>query len=162
MSPWIWMANLLGWPVLHLSISYFFLRLPTRLFAMDNWLTAARGWEMDGRLYRDCMAIRRWKALLPDGAPWLGGMAKKKLKARDDQSLAEFVVETRRAEWAHWVMFLCLPLFFLWNPPWACVVMAAYALAANLPCILAQRYNRILLLRVLQNRNTKRNAHETE
>lgn len=152
MNAWIWAANLLGWPLLHLSISFLFLRLPVRLFAKDSWLTAAHGWERHGRLYRDGMAIRRWKALLPDGAPWLGGMKKKKFKAHDDQSLVTFLIETRRAEWAHWCMFLPLPLFYLWNPRWACGVMTVYALAANLPCILAQRYNRILLARVLQSR----------
>jgi glycosyl-4,4'-diaponeurosporenoate acyltransferase len=49
-------------------------------------------------------------------------------------------------------MFCCLPLFFLWNPPWACLVMTTYALAANLPCILAQRYNRIAVNRALRSR----------
>ena len=66
--------------------------------------------------------------------------------------LAQFLLETRRAEWAHWCMLGCLPIFFLWNPPWACLVMTAYALAANLPCILAQRYNRIVLDRVVRTR----------
>ena len=39
--------------------------------------------------------------------------------------------------------------FFLWNPCWADLVMVAYALAANLPCILAQRYNRSRFQRLL-------------
>ncbi len=66
--------------------------------------------------------------------------------------LEQFLRETRRAEVAHWLMLLCVPLFFLWNPPWARLVMVAYALAANLPCILAQRYNRIVLYRVVRAR----------
>ncbi|MCF7734052.1 MAG: hypothetical protein K9N23_20380 [Akkermansiaceae bacterium] len=36
-----------------------------------------------------------------------------------------------------------------WNSWWADAVMAAYAIAANLPCILAQRYNRLRLRRLL-------------
>ena len=44
-------------------------------------------------------------------------------------------------------MLACLPLFFLWNPPWACAVMAFYAIAANMPCIAVQRYNRLVLAR---------------
>ena len=35
--------------------------------------------------------------------------------------------------------------------------MSVYALAANMPCILAQRYNRIVLNRVVQ---TRRRAAE--
>lgn len=149
----IWAANLLGWPLIHLTIGSIALRLPSSLFACDSWLTAPRRWERDGRLYRDWLAIRKWKALLPDGAPWLGSYARKRLDSRDSRYLAEFQLETRRAELAHWSMLCCLPIFFLWNPPWACFVMAAYAIAANLPCIAAQRYNRVALRRVLQARN---------
>lgn len=153
MTALIWMANLLGWPILHLTIAFVALRLPAHLFAQDSWITAPRGWERDGRLYRDWLGIRRWKSLLPDGAPWLGGFAKKRIRSRDDFYLGEFLLETRRAELAHWCMLLCFPVFFLWNPPWACLVMTAYALAVNLPCILAQRYNRIALYRVVRTRH---------
>ena len=148
----IWGANILGWPVVHLAIGSFAVRLPSALFERDCWLTAPRNWEAKGRFYRDWLGVRRWKSLLPDGAPWLGGVAKKRLSARDAEYLEHFIVETRRAEIAHWCMFGCLPGFFVWNPPWACWVMTAYAIAANLPCILAQRYNRIALHRVVQRR----------
>jgi glycosyl-4,4'-diaponeurosporenoate acyltransferase len=152
MTALIWTANLVGWPVIHLSMGFFALRLPPHLFAHDTWLTTPRRWERDGRLYRDVLSIQKWKSMLPDGAPWLGGFAKKKLHQRDPSYLAQFLSETRRSELAHWCMLSCLPVFFLWNPPWACCVMTAYALAANLPCILAQRYNRIVLERVLRTR----------
>ncbi len=148
----IWAANLLGWPLIHIAVAFVVLRLPAQLFARDNQLTALHRWELDGLLYRDWMGIRRWKSLLPDGAPWLGGFRKKDLNRRDPFYLAQFLIETRRAEVAHWCMVCCLPIFFLWNPPWARLVMAAYALAANLPCILAQRYNRIVLRRLIQSR----------
>ena len=154
----IWAANLLGWPLIHLAVGFVALRLPPRYFARDIWLTAARRWERDGRFYRNWLAIRKWKSLLPDGAPWLGGFAKKRVCARDSSYLAQFLLETRRAELAHWCMLGCLPLFFLWNPPWACAVMTGYALAANLPCILAQRYNRIALDRVVRTRQRALNC----
>ena len=150
MNSLVWVANILGWPAVHLAIGIVSVRLPSKLFARDNWLTAARSWEVSGRLYREWAAIRKWKSLLPDGAPLLGGFAKGKLFARDAECLRNFMLETRRAEIAHWCMLGCLPVFFLWNPPWACWVMTAYALAANLPCILAQRYNRVALQRVAQ------------
>jgi glycosyl-4,4'-diaponeurosporenoate acyltransferase len=131
-----------------MAVAYFALRIPQRIFAHDTWFTAQRPWELDGRLYRDWLAIRKWKALLPDGAPWLGGFSKKRVQQRNSAYLAQFLIETRRAEIAHWCMLACLPIFFLWNPPWARWVMAAYALAANLPCILVQRYNRSTLQRI--------------
>ena len=152
MSALIWTANILGWPLIHLATGFVAIRLPVQLFAEDNWVTAPRRWERDGDFYRNRLAVRKWKSLLPDGAPWLGGIAKKRLHARNSTYLKQFLWETRRAEWAHWCMFSFLPFFFLWNPPWACLIMTAYAAASNLPCIVAQRYNRLALDRALRAR----------
>jgi glycosyl-4,4'-diaponeurosporenoate acyltransferase len=115
----VWAANVLGWPILHIAIGSIALCVPSHVFARDTWLTAPRPWEQDGDAYRDWLAIRKWKYLLPDGAPWLGGFAKKKLLSRDPTCIAQFLIETRRAEIAHWFMLGCLPIFFIWNPPWA-------------------------------------------
>jgi len=153
MSILVWIANIFGWPVIHIGISYVSLRMPAEHFFHDNWITAPRAWESGGRIYRDWFRIRKWKQMLPDGAPWLGGFSKKKLNARDSRYLEQFLIETRRAEVAHWCMLVCFPIFFLWNPPWACWVMCAYAIAANLPCIVAQRYNRMSITRLVSNRS---------
>lgn len=144
----VWSANILGWPILHIAIGFIAHRVPPHIFACDTWLTAPNLWEQDGHVYRDWLAIRRWKYLLPDAAPWFGGFAKQKVRERNSAYLAQFLIETRRAEIAHWCMLGCLPIFFIWNPPWARWVMAAYALAANIPCIVVQRYNRFRLNRI--------------
>lgn len=153
MKALLWAANLAGWPVIHLVVAGIFLRMPERWFAHDNVLFRARRWEGDGAFYRTWLAVRRWKSLLPDGAPWLGGLAKKRLERRDEEYVRQFIAETRRAECAHWCMLCCLPLFFLWNPLWARWLMAAYAVAANLPCIVVQRYNRQALERMMRLRS---------
>jgi glycosyl-4,4'-diaponeurosporenoate acyltransferase len=152
MTVLVWALNLLGWPVIHFSIASGVVRLPSEYFVHDCWLTAPRCWERHGGFYREWFAIRKWKSWLPDGASWLGGFGKKKLRSRNPTYLTQFLIETRRAEIAHWCMIACLPIFFLWNPPWACWVMSVYALAANLPCILVQRYNRLVLDRVARTR----------
>ena len=64
--------------------------------------------------------------------------------------LEQFLRETWRGELTHWLALLALPLFAIWNPGWAFGINVAYALAANLPCILVQRYNRGRFLRVLE------------
>jgi glycosyl-4,4'-diaponeurosporenoate acyltransferase len=69
--------------------------------------------------------------------------------------LERFGRETCRGEAVHWVVLLCASLFFLWNPWWAGLAMVVYALIVNVPCILAQRYNRIRLARVRQRRSTR-------
>ena len=152
MSVLVWAANLLGWPLIHVSIGSVAVRLPHSLFERDNWLTEPRPWERNGNIYREALAIRKWKSKLPDGAPWVGGIAKKHLLSRAESALVEIVVETRRAEIAHWAMLCCAPIFFVWNPVWAGLIMLSYAIGANIPCILAQRYNRIHVDRVLQTR----------
>jgi hypothetical protein len=67
--------------------------------------------------------------------------------------LHRFIRETWRGELCHWCALGCAPVFFLWNPWWADLIMVGYGLLANLPCILAQRYNRLRLQRLLSRRS---------
>ena len=83
---------------------------------------------------------------------WRGGFAKGTLAGTKADYLRRFIRETWRGELCHWFALGCTPVFFLWNPGWADLVMVAYALAANLPCILAQRYNRSRFQRLLARR----------
>ena len=145
----IWVLNLAGWPVIHFVVGGCTLRMPASFFARDSLLTRERRFEGGGALYRRWFAVQRWKRRLPDGAPWMGGMGKKRLDDRSPAYLNRFVEETRRAEVAHWCMLLCTPVFYLWNPLWAALVMTGYGIGANLPCIVAQRANRIQLRRML-------------
>ena len=141
--------NLLGWPVIQITLARLFLLLPDARFAQDSWVTRERPFEGGGRLYRQQLFLQHWKELLPDGASWLGGRSKKNVASRNQWELSIFAIETRRAEIAHWCMLLCTPVFYLWNPPWACIVMTLYGALANLPCIFVQRANRIKVSRIL-------------
>jgi len=142
--------NLLGWPIIQISLARLFLLLPDRYFSRDSWLTRSYEFEQNGTIYRKLLSIHRWKRLLPDGAAWLGGRRKREFANRCVSDLSIFAAETRRGETAHWCMLLCIPLFYVWNPSWACVVMTLYGISANLPCILVQRANRIKVVRILK------------
>ena len=99
------------------------------------------------------MRIQLWKDRLPDGGSWLrSGFAKKRLQSRSKDYLERFAAETRRGELTHWLMLLPVPLFALWNNLLGMLIMILYALAANVPCIIVQRYNRIRLLKVMSRR----------
>jgi glycosyl-4,4'-diaponeurosporenoate acyltransferase len=146
-------VNVLGWPMIQLALAKFFLLLPDSFFTEDSWLTQERRIEKNGDSYRRFLMMQRWKGLLPDGASWLGGRPKKNVASRNSSELTFFAIETRRSEIAHWCMILCTPIFYLWNPPWACAVVTLYGVAANLPCILVQRANRIKVRRILRGPN---------
>jgi glycosyl-4,4'-diaponeurosporenoate acyltransferase len=100
------------------------------------------------RAYR-AIGIRRWKRWLPDGGRLAGStFDKRTLGARDPSRLRQFVIETRRAEFAHWLMIFALPIFLHYNPIAAWGIVVPYALLSNLPCIATQRYNRNALSRL--------------
>jgi glycosyl-4,4'-diaponeurosporenoate acyltransferase len=145
---WIIALNVLGWPVIQLGLAWVFTRLPSQMFDREpGWLSPGR---TEARAYEQLILIRQWKRLLPDGAPWLQGFAKQHLVSTESGYLSSFVTETRRGEWAHWAMMLAGAVFLLWNPPWADGVMIGYAVAANMPCIVTQRYNRWRIGRLLR------------
>jgi len=94
--------------------------------------------------------IKRWKNRLPDAARWFDwGFARGSLAGLDPAYLRRFIRETWRGELCHWFALGCAPVFFLWNPWWADLVMVGCAVMTNIPCILAQRYNRLRLRRLL-------------
>ncbi|MGD0797010.1 MAG: hypothetical protein ABR910_04720 [Acidobacteriaceae bacterium] len=149
--------NTAGWLFLQLAIAWAATRASSRRFAANNRLFKVRSWEIS--FYRRWLRIRRWKRILPDGAPWVGGSFRKKtLQARHSEHLRQWRIETRRGEFAHWLMLACFPIFFLWNPRWAWSVIVLYAVAANLPCILVQRYNREAVQRILSHRGDDAHA----
>ncbi len=78
-----------------------------------------------------------------------GGFEKRTVSSGDPEVMEQFVLETRRAEHAHWGMAAGVVLTLLWNPWWAAPANVAVAAGSNLPCIAVQRYNRARLRRVL-------------
>lgn len=145
-----------AWLLIHLVVGYGAHRLPLRLLQRDTWVTRERSVERGGRLYVRGFRIHRWKRWLPEaGAVFAGGFDKRGLPRRDTDYLQRYLAETRRAELAHWAMLASAPLFFLWNPWTAAVLMPVYGVLANVPCILSQRYNRIRLRRVLARRERR-------
>jgi glycosyl-4,4'-diaponeurosporenoate acyltransferase len=143
--------NMLVWPVTQVSIAWLMSRIDVDRFSGRGGLFRLGRWE--NAFYDRRLKVKAWKRWLPDGAALLGSdFSKKRLVGSDPVYLRRFAAETRRGETAHWLMMGCFPIFCLWNPPWACVVMALYGVGANLPCIVVQRYNRGVILRLLSHR----------
>ena len=141
-------ADAAAWSCVQLGAGYLAHRLPDRVLEADGWLLRERAWERRGRFYVETARIRRWKGLLPEaGAFFAGGMSKRTLAGRTSTDLARLARETRRAELAHWMMMVPTPVFIACNRAMLAPFMPLYALAVNVPCIAAQRYNRIRLRR---------------
>lgn len=132
------------WATVPLVLAYLCLYLPDRFFEPDRFLWRTHPFEREGRIYERVFHIRSWKHLLPDG----GGVFQKRsyrkrnLSDYSEENLRRFLIETSRGELIHWLGILPFWVFGLFAPPFVIWIMLLYALIVNLPCIIAQRYNR--------------------
>jgi glycosyl-4,4'-diaponeurosporenoate acyltransferase len=142
--------DVVAWAAISAGAGYLAHRLPVRWLTRDRAPFRLLPFERGGRWYEQRLHIKRWKDRLPEaGALFRGGFSKRAVRARGAEHLGRFVVETRRAELTHWLILAAGPFFFLWNPWWLGVLMVGYAVVANVPCLVIQRYNRARLERVL-------------
>lgn len=138
--------NVAAWGAWSVVVGWVGHRWPRRTFERERWWSRLRDVERGRRFYAGTLRIHRWKDRLPElGGLFPGGFAKRSV-TRAPAHRERFIVETRRAEAVHWIVFWAWPFFGLWNPWWALPLILAYAAAANLPCVAVQRYNRGRLL----------------
>lgn len=150
---WVITLNVVAWLVIQFGLAWAFTQLAAERFDYRGRFANPAGWERGGRFYERVFAIKRWKDKLPDAARMFrGGFAKGNLKDATPEYLERYLRETWRGEVVHWLALLALPVFAIWNPWWGVLVNAAVALALNVPCILALRYNRARFQRLLARR----------
>jgi glycosyl-4,4'-diaponeurosporenoate acyltransferase len=154
---WTVLADFIAWFIIHIGVAVVLVRTRAERFKPDDRLFKSRGWEHDGEIYPRFFKIRKWKEHIPDAAPVLRslGFPKKRLAGKGDAYFLAFARETCRAEATHWIIMLFAPLFFLWNPVGVGFFMILYALAENIPLIMAQRYNRYRLRRLVKEGQTE-------
>lgn len=144
------LVNIIAWFFFHMTISFAFYKAPYRWFEKDRNLFKLKKWEKNGKIWDEIFYLRKWKDHLPDGsAIFKRGFKKKNLRQKDPEFLKKFIAESKRAEITHYVSILPAPLFYIWNPVWAGHIMILYAVMANIPCVMAQRYNRPRMEKIL-------------
>jgi glycosyl-4,4'-diaponeurosporenoate acyltransferase len=148
---WLYVLNGLAWVAVHLGLAYLCWRIPLERLGHWRWLFRTRGWERGGEVYQAVLHIRKWKSLMPSGGPAVGGdFSLARVEAHDRAYLQRWVTESCRAEITHWLVMAAVVFFPIWNPPVGIVANLVYAAAANVPCILVQRYNRPRLVAILK------------
>ena len=121
-------TSALGWLLWSVLVGAIANRLPSGWLARDHWFWR-RPWHEQARTFEGRLAIRRWK--------------------RDPRNLERLLLETKRAEWVHLVLWLFWLVTPLWLPPAGVLINLAFATLFNLPCLWVQRYNRLRLQQLL-------------
>ena len=140
------------WPIIQVTAALICLYLPDRFFLPDSFLFCTRNFEKEGRIYDSFFKVSRWKHLLPDGGAIFKkrGFRKKKLDSFSSEYLNRFLIESARGELTHWLAILPFLIFGFLALPQVILYMLIYALLVNMPCIIAQRYNRPRVSRLLK------------
>ena len=152
-SQWTIALDFIMWLFIHVGVSMSIARIGQDSFNPESWFYRERSCERDGEIYDVIFKVKRWKRVIPDGAAiFRNGFRKKNLHSSDTAYIQRFIVETCRGELTHWIIFAFSIIFFLWNMWWVGMIMIAYALVVNIPCVITQRYNRIRLRRIISYR----------
>ncbi|MHB1454806.1 MAG: glycosyl-4,4'-diaponeurosporenoate acyltransferase CrtO family protein [Saccharofermentanales bacterium] len=131
------------WLIFQLAPVLICLKLPDSIFQHAKFIFRTFRWEDEGRIYSRLFQVQRWKKRLPDGGALFGkGLRKKQIDCHSLPALDRFLTESCRGELSHWLAILPVWVFGLFTPPGVLLIMIVYALALNMPCIIAQRFNR--------------------
>ncbi len=143
------------WFVINLGAALICLKIPDNWLSPERFLFRTRRWENGGRLYR-ALGVHYWKKLLPDGASIVkGGYRKKNITDYSLENMNRFAMESCRAELTHLLAIFPFWIFGLIVPPPILLYMLIYALIFNLPCIIAQRYNRPRITALIDQMKTR-------
>lgn len=138
------------WPALQLGAAALSRLSKGKRVSPRAWLFRSRRWEGGGSFYQGLFRVKAWKPLLPDGAAVSRkGYRKRRLSDFSPGNLERYLEESCRAELAHWLAIPPFILFGTFMPTQALPFMLLYALLVNLPCIVAQRYNRPRIEKIL-------------
>lgn len=140
----------------HLFLAKISLMLPSKWFSQDGFIYRTFKWEKDGKIYETFFKIKVWKKFLPDGAKLFNHSFEKKLNETDTEYLERFILETRRAEFSHFIQMIPAILFYLFNPLYSAIIITIYFMGFNLPPIFSQRHTRPRLKRLLKRQLKKK------
>jgi glycosyl-4,4'-diaponeurosporenoate acyltransferase len=144
------LLNIGTWIFWIFLVGYSITKIPANKLDKDLFFTKLMSFEIKSDWYKKVILIDKWKDKLPEFGDFFGnGFAKRSVKQGEIEQLKQFIVATRRAELAHWIMTAGWLITITFNPLWAIIANIIFAHIINFPCLLVQRYNRIRLTKVL-------------
>ncbi len=148
-NEWILILSIILWFIFQVSAAIVSRKIPNNWYASNSFLFKERNWENRGEFYSDVFKVKKWKKFLPDGAAVTkDGYRKRNLTNYSQENLEIFLIESRRAEFTHYLAILPFWVFGLFAPIKIIGYMFIYALFINMPCIIVQRFNRPRILRI--------------
>jgi glycosyl-4,4'-diaponeurosporenoate acyltransferase len=151
------------WALIQTLVSFICLKIPNRYFHPAKFPFASFKFEQEGAFYRKWLRVHSWKKFLPDGGALMGAdYRKKNLEHVTHMNLQRFLLESCRAEMSHILAILPFWAFGFIAPPEVIWIMFIYAVAINMPCIIAQRYNRPRIQSLINKRFQKEEFDETQ
>lgn len=130
--------------VIEVPSGYFINFIPASRFTFRGLF---KEYSFEQKLYK-FLGVKQWKKYLPEGAKVMkNAFDKQHLNKKDQVYYLRFTQELCRAEALHWFHLIVVILVFL--PFEVRYYMIIYAILSNIPCIVAQRYNRPRMIQIM-------------
>ncbi|MEZ2095096.1 glycosyl-4,4'-diaponeurosporenoate acyltransferase, partial [Staphylococcus aureus] len=114
--------------------------------------------EKHGKFWNKWFYVRKWKHKILDGHQLNQNIYDQRhLMTINTDEIEKMIIETKRAELIHWISILPV-IIFIKGPGLVKYINVFYAMIANVPIIIVQRYNRprlTQLLRILKRRGER-------
>lgn len=114
-------------------------------FSEKKSLYLPREWEKNGKWYAKHLKINEWKDRLPQHNGKKGFSKEHLGNTITVEYIDQFILETCRGEWDHWMCGMYFFVSLLINPFGVGFLIGLLILVGNLPFIIIQRYNRFRL-----------------
>lgn len=145
------------WPTFQFIASFIANRLDVSFYSNNNILFNTKKWEKDGEIYQKVFRVKSWKERMPDSSFFnKNKFTKKRLHDYSENSLRNYLIESRRAEFVHVLSITPFWIWIIFSRVEVMLLMLIYALLANIPCIIIQRYNRPRIINYLNRKRLKK------
>lgn len=134
-------------------VTFISTKLPERYYNYRAWLYKERKWERNGEFYQQVLKVKRWKGHMPEIADFIkSAFPKNSIKEFTNEYIEKYLLESCRAEFAHWCIIASSIMFLFCEGTAAFIFILLIAIILNAPFIIIQRYNRPRIIRIMKHK----------